>query len=186
MWKNYLLFASLLLCSALQALPEARTLPRKDKDQQVIGHLQQYGTLTLGEAVFYGKNIPINDQETFLEVGSRTGVISLLTTYRGAAYALACDMHPQALDLIHHDILNLNLSGKLAAIRESAWDYLSPDKQFDVIFLNEGYFSSENLASFRSYLKPTGRLLIGASSPSGDFTSYAAPGWDFRVIATHS
>jgi precorrin-6B methylase 2 len=177
MWKNLLL---LLFCCSLQALPSAPLLPQKNKNLPTIRHQKECCERTLGDAVFYGKTIPFNPHETFLEVGSKTGVIALLIANRGAEHTIAVDIHPDALDLAQQQALSLNLGDKFTPTVQSVADFLSPDAQFDVVFLNEGA-EAENLDFFRQHLKPTGRLFIGTTS---DVSKYATAGWELRVIAT--
>ena len=139
---------------------------------------------------FFARHVRVNPGEDFLEIGSGTGIISVLAAIRGARRVVAVDVNPTA-------VRNTRENARLhrVAKRERFHVYLGDvyvplgrKQKFDVIFWNTpfGYVRRKNISLLeravfdpgyrsttkfvlgaRRHLKPGGRLLVGFSSTLG-------------------
>lgn len=126
----------------------------------------------------------------FLEIGSGTGVISIISAYKGAKRVLAIDINPEAVKNTQDNIYRHRLQ-KVIEVREGdVYNPLKPGEKFDSIFWNLpfgflkkekeeisileksvfdlGYKSIERfIKDAHEHLTRKGELLIGFSSTLG-------------------
>ena len=135
-------------------------------------------------------DIAIREGERFLEIGSGTGVFSVLAAIKGAE-VVAIDINP---DAVANTLENAKLHGvenRLIALQGDLFQPLGANSAFDLIFFNipfchrnckvtdltplaRSLFDPEHdllhryLKEGKNYLKPNGRLLLGYSTTHGD------------------
>lgn len=147
--------------------------------------------------IFPGANkqsdLDIKEGETFLEMGSGTGVFSVMAALTGAKRVVAIDINP---DAVKNTMINARLHNVDDRVKVLLGDMFAPlDKteQFDTIFFNipfchrndkdkkltmlaKSLFDPNHdllyryLKESRSHLKPNGRLLLGYSTTHGDIS----------------
>jgi len=133
---------------------------------------------------FFAKEIDVNEGEEFLEIGSGTGIISVILALKGAKVTCT-DINPMAIKNTKENAQRHNID--ITILEGDVYDPLQEDKKFDTIFWNtpfgfvEGELDNLEKAVFdkeykaterfikesKKYLKPNGRLLIGFSSTLG-------------------
>ncbi len=138
---------------------------------------------------FFAENLPIQEGESFLEIGSGTGVVSIMAALKGAGEVYALDINPSAVENTRRNIFRFGLDNKMMALQSDVYDSLPPGKKFDTIFWNvpfgvvdeelsdlekavfdQGYESVRRfIVEAKDRLKEGGRLLLGFSTDEGRF-----------------
>ena len=136
---------------------------------------------------FFAENIHVEPGEQFLEIGSGTGVISVVAALQDAQVT-ATDINKRAILNTAANALLHGVQDKIVVLEGNLFDPIQ-SKKFDTIFWNvpfnhvAGDVSEVELAIFDPqdrykrafveaagrYLNVNGRLLIGFSSNYGDF-----------------
>ncbi len=135
--------------------------------------------------------IPITKGDHFLEIGSGTGVFSVLAALHGADFVCAIDINP---DAVANTIENAKLHGvyeKMRILEGDMFSALGENDLFDTIFFNipfchrnckvddlsmlaRSLYDPEHdllhryLKDGKKHLKSGGRLLLGYSTTHGD------------------
>ncbi len=155
---------------------------------------------------FFVKELPIKKGETFLEIGSGTGIVSIFAIIKGASKVVAIDINPKAVE---NTKLNVDAHGFKDKIKVLKGDVFEPlkNEKFDTIFWNTpwGLVKEDNLTPLESalwdteyrdttrfiknahkYLNSRRRVLIGFSSSIGDLNYLQEilrdNGYDFKII----
>lgn len=178
------------------------------RDKEFIVLPGVFSPAVFNNTYFFADNIELKPQESFLEVGSGTGLIAVMAAINGADNVVAVDINPYA---VKNTLANAKLHGvdsKMLVLQSDIFDSIPLEQKFDTIFWNAPFMhnAKEDLSYleqalydpyykclnryFReagSWLKPQGRVLIGFSSTNGHmevFESIAkAYGWKLRLIA---
>lgn len=133
---------------------------------------------------FFAQELPIDEGDEFLEVGSGTGIISVVAAQKGANVT-ATDINP---DAVQNTRINAALHAvDINVIKSDVFEEIPDDEKFDKIFWNVpfGYVTQELtdlersvydkeylcierfIKGAKSKLKPGGKLYIGFSSDMG-------------------
>ena len=155
--------------------------------KQFMVHPDVFSPKYFNDTEFFAKELPINADDEFLEIGCGTGVVSISAVWKGASRVVAVDINPAAVENAKENVKLHGLEDKITVMQGDVFEPLK-DGKFDTIFWNVpfGYVKRENLtilekaafdSGYRSirkfieeagkHLKPNGRLLIGFSSTLG-------------------
>lgn len=138
---------------------------------------------------YFARSIMVNPGETFCEIGSGTGAISVTVALTGASQVVAIDINPMAVLNTKENVKRHQVEQIVTVHEGDVYSPLGPNDQFDTIFWNVpfGYITEDSklttleMAVFdpgyqsiekfihgaRNHLKPYGRLLIGFSTTLG-------------------
>ncbi|MBN2534274.1 MAG: tRNA (adenine(22)-N(1))-methyltransferase TrmK [Spirochaetales bacterium] len=137
----------------------------------------------------YAKNLPIENGESFLEIGCGVGVISIFAVLNGAARVVAVDINPAATENTIENVKRFGLEDKIKVYNGNLFDPLPDQDTFDTIFWNTpfGFIENKELSIMEksvfdsnyeshkqfiygaaAHLNTGGRLLIGFSSTLGN------------------
>jgi release factor glutamine methyltransferase len=138
----------------------------------------------------FAEHLPVKQDEEMLEIGSGTGVISIMAVYKGAKKVLAIDINPDAVKNTEENIRRHNMQDRIEMRQGNLYEPLRPEEKFDTIFWNTpfglvqqedipdleksvydpNYKSTEQfIKQAKQHLKQDGRLLIGFSTTLGKF-----------------
>jgi predicted RNA methylase len=135
--------------------------------------------------------LPVYPGETFLEIGSGTGTLSVLAALRGAKHVVAVDINPDAVANTAENAKRHGVDDKIDTRVSDIYSAIRADEKFDVIFWNipfchinrdrkdlsfleQAAFDPEHklleryLAEGQAHLKTRGRLYLGYSTTDGD------------------
>lgn len=132
---------------------------------------------------FFAKELPIKKGETFLEIGSGSGIISIFAALKGASKVTSTDINPKAVENTKYNAKLHNIN--LEALQGDVFEPLKFDtifwnvpwglvKEDNITFLEKALWDTEykSIKKFiqeaKHYLKTNGKLLIGFSSTIGD------------------
>ncbi len=144
--------------------------------------------------IFPGANkqsdLPVKPGETFLELGSGTGIFSVTAALNGAKKVVAIDINPDAVANTRENARIHQVSNKLVALQGDMFGPLSETDRFDVIFFNIPFCHRNNanvksmldkslfdpshdllyrfLQDGKKHLAAGGRMLLGYSTTHGD------------------
>ena len=139
---------------------------------------------------FFVDNLLIRSGESFLEIGSGIGVISIFALMKGASNVVATDINPDAVKNTKENVKIHKLSKKIKVLQGDLFLPLKSSEKFDIIFWNTpfGFVKKEKLSLMeksvfdttykdirkfikgsKKHLKENGKLLIGFSSTVGKF-----------------
>jgi release factor glutamine methyltransferase len=138
---------------------------------------------------FFAKELPVQKDKNFLEIGSGTGAISVFAIINGAKHVTAIDINPAAVKNTKENAKLNEVKDKITVLQGDIYSPLSEDDKFDTIFWNTpfGYIEEDvtvlEKAVFdpeykstkkfifeaKNHLKKNGRLLIGFSTTLGKF-----------------
>ena len=150
-----------------------------------------------------------HEGESFLEIGSGTGIFSVLAALNGADRVVATDINPDAVANTKENAHLHKVADKLTTLLGDMFEPLAKNDVFDVIFFNipfchrnkketasmlsKSLFDPEHDLLHRffkegqKHLKPTGRMLLGYSTTHGDITlmhRWAEQyGWDVKMLS---
>lgn len=182
-------------------------------DKKFIVYPNVFSPKYFQDSSFFAEMLPINEGESFLEIGSGTGVISIIAAYRGASRIVATDINPTAVANTKENVSRHGFSDKIIVLEGDLYGPFAEGQRFDTICWNfpfgdpAGYSQKRetsmlerslfdpNYGSFRKfvqesriYLNENGRLLIGFSKSIGDYDKFVRilenNRFRFKVVAS--
>jgi methylase of polypeptide subunit release factors len=153
-----------------------------------IGLNTVFSPLVFEDTYFFAEHIPCEIGTQFLEIGSGTGLISVMKALQGVN-ATATDINPDAITNIKLNVILHSLEHKVEVIFSDIFESIKSLSAFDTIFWNPPFIFSDAcpesflemsvfdfkyssierfISSFSQYLKPSGHAYIGFSSTSGN------------------
>jgi len=159
-------------------------------DKRFVVYPNVFSPKYFNDTAIYAKNLPVRKGEKFLEIGSGTGVISIIAAYKGADKVVAIDINPDAVSNTKKNIELHNMADRVEVRHGNLYNPLKSHEMFDSIFWNVpfGYVDKckydlsildiavldplySNIRQFimegKAYLKLQGKLLIGFSPTLG-------------------
>ncbi len=158
---------------------------------------------------FFYKKLPVRRGERWLEIGSGTGILSIVAAKKGAQVT-AVDINPAAVKNTAANIKRHHLQKQVKVLRSNIYGALSKQR-FDTIFWNtpwgrvkktklsrmeaalwdtEYKLTERFIAGAQKHLLVGGRLLVGFSSSIGDLKELRRllhkHGYRERIIAQQS
>ena len=138
---------------------------------------------------FFAKELPVQKDEDFLEIGPGTGVVSVFALINGAKHVTAIDINPVAVENTKENAKLNDVENKITVLQGDIYSPLSEDDKFDTIFWNTPFGYVEDDVSIlekavfdpeykstkkfifeaKNHLKKNGHLLIGFSTTLGKF-----------------
>lgn len=97
------------------------------------------------DGVLLGAAVSCNNPQRVLDIGTGTGLISLMIAQRCNAMITAVDINSEAITLASENFLNSDWSTRLKAINTPIQEF-SPIDKFDLIVSNPPYFNTGNAA----------------------------------------
>lgn len=135
-------------------------------------------------------DLHVREGESFLEIGSGTGIFAVMAAKNGAGRVVATDINPDAVANSKENARLHNVADKVTVLQGDMFEPLQDSDEFDVIFFNipfchrkkddvksmlsKSLYDPEHdllyrfLRDGKKYIKPTGRLLLGYSTTHGD------------------
>lgn len=157
---------------------------------------------------FTADHLMIQPHEHFLEIGSGSGLVSIVAALRGADRVVATDIRPEAVENTRLNVKNHYLGNRITVLQGDIFQPIAEGDKFDTIFWNPPFMHAElgerdaleyalydpehrSLHRFmeeaKEYVKPGGRILLGYSKTYGDeevLQSLAEHyGWELVPIA---
>lgn len=143
------------------------------------------------DTYWFEENVRIKPGDTFLEIGSGTGLISVMAAVNGAEKVTTVDISPIAVKNTTENAFLNHVAHKFRIYEGDVFDPIPDGQEFDVIFwfapfmhvnierdklsyLEKSVFDPryqslrKYLSGARQYLRPNGRLLLGFSSSHGE------------------
>jgi len=140
---------------------------------------------------WYAEYLPVQQGDSFLEIGCGTCVISVTAADRGAARVTAIDINPAAVANAKENVKKFGMEDRIEVRLGDVYDSLTPEERYDVIFWNSPFVLLENeqqlsdlersafdigyaaherfISQARQHLTERGRLFIGFSKTLGDY-----------------
>lgn len=138
---------------------------------------------------FFIENLPFRKEESLLEIGPGSGVISVFAALRGSSKVVAIDINPDAVENTRE---NARINGVSDVVQVFQGDVYGPlkEEKFNIIFWNTpfGYVEDEDITDLeksvqdpgykstkkfvfgaKKHLLEGGKLLIGFSTTLGKF-----------------
>lgn len=164
------------------------------------------------ETFFYADSLPIQPGQTFLEIGSGIGIVSVTAALKGAYRVAVVEINPVAASNTMRNALLHNVGFKFRVYEGDVFCPIPCGLKFDVIFWNppfadhdlncclltsleKGIYDPKHQALSRylregkEYLTPNGSLFLGLSSVGNNMQVFEdlarACGWLWRVVASH-
>lgn len=158
------------------------------RGKEFIGLNTVFSPLVFEDTYFFVEHIPCKTGTQFLEIGSGTGLISIIKALHGVNVT-ATDINPDAITNIKLNIILHSLEHRVEVIRSDIFESIERLSFFDTIFWNPPFIFSDAcpksflemsvfdfkyssierfISSFSQYLKPDGHAYIGFSSTSGN------------------
>jgi tRNA1Val (adenine37-N6)-methyltransferase len=100
------------------------------------------------DGVLLGAAVTCYNPQRVLDIGTGTGLISLMIAQRCNAMIAAVDINPEAIDLATKNFLNSDWSSRLKAINIPIQEFSTLEK-FDLIVSNPPYFNAGNAAPIK-------------------------------------
>ncbi len=162
------------------------------------------------DTYWFEKNLRIQPGDSFLEIGSGTGLISVMAAIKGAGQVTAVDINPAAVKNTTENVFLNHVSHKFRIYEGDVFDPIPKGQKFDVIFwfapfmhvdmergnlteLERSVFDpnynslKKYLSQARNFLRPDGKLYLGFSPTHGQFEvleKFAQEnGWKVDVVA---
>lgn len=227
-WKNSLNNGFFVINQKI--IEVTNTLPKEDyiqSSKKVLLESQKeegrYFTEILGRKFIVHKNVfspkyfsdtkkfcevlPIEKDQTFLDIGCGTGVVSVFAALRGAKTIYSTDINPDAINNTLENAALHGFSDKITAIVGNVYGSIPKDIKFDSIFWNGPFLYTEEsnldilersildtnydslLTTIReavNYLAPSGKLYLGFSTTVGNFgllkKFLKESGFSFKII----
>lgn len=159
---------------------------------------------------FYADTLPLHPGQSFLEIGSGIGLISVMAAIRCASYVAAVDSNPIAATNTMRNAIRHHVAHKTRVYEGDCFSALPCGEKFDVIFCHPPYLTTNLnkelltpleqtiydpqsqmlrrcLEEAQNYLSPTGNLFLGFMSTGGNQemlkTLISDNEWVWRVIA---
>ncbi len=146
------------------------------KEFEVLQHPDVFKICT--DAVLLGALAPINnDVNRILEIGTGTGIISLMLAQRFPhAHITAIDHDPSSIELATTNFCKSPFSKRIKAL-QTPFQYLQSNKAFDLIVSNPPFFEAGTQGKFsharHTELLPYEDLVFGASQHLNDSGSFS-------------
>ncbi len=153
------------------------------------------------------KQLPIKKGEKFLEIGSGTGVFSVIAAKLGASFVTATDINPHAVENTLANAKYHNVDKNFEAYKSDIFENVPDSEKYDLILWNIPWLHTEKkdlnileqatfdpnfellecyLSQGMNYLVENGRLLVGYSSTYGNieiFQKIAAKyNWNVNLL----
>lgn len=161
------------------------------KNLTFIGMNSVFSPIVFEDTFWFAENIPFINDASFLEIGCGTGLISVMSIFKGCKKVLATDINNDALTNTKLNTILHKFDNKIDVLLSSVFDEINIDEKnkFSLIFWNVPfiYSDSENLSyleksvfninynginqyisNAKFYLETGGRVFMGFSSSSGD------------------
>ena len=100
------------------------------------------------DGVLLGAAVTCNNPRKVLDIGTGTGLISLMIAQRSNAMITAVDINAEAIELANENFSNSDWSPRLKAISSAIQDFSTLEK-FDLIVSNPPYFNTGNAAPIK-------------------------------------
>jgi tRNA1Val (adenine37-N6)-methyltransferase len=100
------------------------------------------------DGVLIGAAVTCNNPQRVMDVGTGTGLISLMIAQRCQAQITAVDINEDAVRIAAENFVNSPWSERLKAVRSSVQDF-SSDIKYDLIVSNPPYFNAGNAAPIK-------------------------------------
>lgn len=136
------------------------------------------------DSYWFSKNLPkiIDNNKSFLEIGTGTGIISIVLAKSGKFNIVATDIAEQAVKNAYANVKRHNLTNFVKIRASDVYDSLMEDEKFDYIFWAHPFNNSpipisdpllctgldynykylrKYISGAREHLTPTGKLLLG-------------------------
>lgn len=166
-----------------EAATEAYTFPYEGREFIVYPHV--YSPKIFPSTFYYAEHLHITPGQSFLEIGSGTGLLAITAALRGANPVVATDISPIAVANTVENIRRYDLHAVMDAREGSVFDPIKEDETFDIILWNVPYMHIDKtdlspietalydpfykaltrfFSEAKSHLKPGGKLWFGSSS----------------------
>lgn len=141
---------------------------------------------------FFVESIPFVKDETFLDMGTGSGVIAIFAALKGASEVVAADINPSAVSNTIENAKKNGVEDKVTAIESDVFSNIDK-KDFDTIFWSMPFMPTTNtkhsmyakafsdyeynsIDSFfgevRNHLKKDGKVFVGFSKDLGDLNKF--------------
>jgi methylase of polypeptide subunit release factors len=91
---------------------------------------------SLEDTEIFARNIPVKAGEKMLEIGTGTGILSIIACYRGASEIVAVDINWKAVRNAQANIMLHNMRSRISVRTGDVYGPIKPDEKFDTIFWN--------------------------------------------------
>lgn len=140
---------------------------------------------------FFARELPIQHEEEFLEIGPGSGVTVVFAALKGAKHVTAIDINPDAVANTKENATINGVEEKVTVLQGDIYEPLANNSKFDTIYWNTpfgyvdenedmtvlekavydpGYKATQRfIGQAKEHLKENGRLLIGFSTTLGKF-----------------
>ena len=151
-----------------------------------ILHKDVFSPLYFKWSSVYVDNLPITENETFLDMWCGSGIIWITAFLKYHLNKVVCaDISPYAVENTRENILMHNVWDKVKVVQSDVFSNIDKDEKFDLIFWNAPYFDWEPeegntlhlsmydknyehikrfILEWQSYLKEWGKTMIWFSS----------------------
>lgn len=157
-------------------------------DKEFVVYPNVFSPKYFRDTELFAENFPVNNNEEMLEIGSGTGIISIIAIEKGARKVVATDINSDAIKNSQENIEKYQMQDRIEVRQGDVYSVIKPEEKFDTIFWNTpfgltdeenipdleksvydpGYKSTEKfIRQARNHLKEKGRILIGFSSTLG-------------------
>ena len=181
--KKSQMVSSRIILAVIEATTEAYEFSYEGRDFIVYPHV--YSPQIFPSTFYYAQAIDIEPGQSFLEIGSGTGLLAITAALRGANPVVATDISPIAVDNTSENVRRYDLEGIVQVREGSVFDPLKEGETFDIILWNVPYMHIDKtdlspietalydpfynsltrfFAEAKKYLKPGGKILFGAST----------------------
>ncbi len=143
------------------------------------------------DTYWFADQLTITPHESFLEIGSGTGLISVMAALRGAGLVTAVDSSPDAVKNTTENVFKHGIAKNVKIYEGDVFDPLPKGSQYDTIFwfapfmhvdtdpakltaMDKTLFDphyrgvKKYIREGRQFLKPGGRFLLGFAPSHGD------------------
>lgn len=180
------------------------------KDRNFIVYPNVFSPKYFPDTFWFEQNLKIQPEDSFLEIGSGTGLISVMAAIKGAGKVTAVDINPAAVKNTTENVFLNHVSPKFRILEGDVFEPIPAGQKFDVIFwfapfmhvnadkssltdlekavFDPNYVSLKKyLSGARHYLSQRGKLYLGYSPTHGDMdvleTLAKEYGWSVSVVA---
>lgn len=166
---------------------------KKPYDVSILGKnfivlLNVFSPKYFHDTELFAANLPISKNDQILEIGPGTGIVSIISLYRGARSAVAIDINLGAVKNTKLNAKKHNFQDKIEVRVGDVYSAIKAGEKFDKIFWNSpfGFIKRKNISNLqksvfdpgyistkkfildaKKYLKKDGKVYIGFSSTLG-------------------